>query len=418
MALPDTSSPMFNVDSIRLPAGIRDFAPGAASARRYLAETLIRVYEQWGFAQVITPVFEYEDVLARGLGDTARAETVRFVEPSSGQVLALRPDITPQIARLCATRYSDERGPIRLCYEGPVFRFDRNEGTQKEVIQAGAELCGLSGTAGDVEMIALAASALEAIGLSEPTVDLAHLGLARELLKELALPDRLLERFRERVARRDRAEVAVLLEQAKGAKNVREFAAMLPTLSGDTNVIAAAAEKAPTARMRAALSQLQDVVNGLKARGVKAALHVDLNEIRGFEYYTGLRFSAFVEGSAQPVLAGGRYDELIGGYGYPRPAVGFAVDVESAALALENRGKTPWRERASVGTLVVGRADEAAHEAERLRSKGARVAVFPDELSHAAAREYAKRWGFADVVFAGMHHREKKTLVKGSRKRG
>src|SRR5881392_515516 len=110
--------------SLRLPTGMRDFAPRAAAARRKIAETLLGVFEMWGFARVITPAFEYEETLALGLGGAGRAAAIRFVEPSSGQVVALRPDITPQVARLIATRFADEPGAVRLCYEGTVVRLE------------------------------------------------------------------------------------------------------------------------------------------------------------------------------------------------------------------------------------------------------------------------------------------------------
>src|SRR5688572_2102839 len=103
---------------LRLPAGMREYAPEAAAARRRIVDAVGGVFERAGFARVITPAFEYEGGLALGLGDAAGVATVRFVEPSSGQVVALRPDITPQIARLIATRFRDHRGPVRLCYEG------------------------------------------------------------------------------------------------------------------------------------------------------------------------------------------------------------------------------------------------------------------------------------------------------------
>src|SRR3954471_22178988 len=98
---------MSDSPSLRLPTGMRDFAPRAAAARRRIAETLLGVFESWGFARVITPAFEYEEVLGLGLGADARAAALKFVEPSSGRVVALRPDITPQIARLVATRFRD-----------------------------------------------------------------------------------------------------------------------------------------------------------------------------------------------------------------------------------------------------------------------------------------------------------------------
>ena len=114
------------------------------------------MFERRGFARVITPAFEYEDVLALGLGDAARAATVRFVEPSSGQVVALRPDITPQIARLIATRFRDEPGPVRLCYEGTVVRLERGGARASgSSSQAGVELAGVPGPDGDAEVIAL-----------------------------------------------------------------------------------------------------------------------------------------------------------------------------------------------------------------------------------------------------------------------
>src|SRR6185503_11418169 len=157
--------------------------------------------ERRGFARVITPAFEYEDVLALGLGDAARAATFRFVEPSSGQVVALRPDITPQIARLIATRYRDEPGPVRLCYEGTVVRLERAARGQRELMQAGVELAGVPGAEGDAEAIALAVEALAAVGLPRPTVDLDHLGLAREVLTALALPDATMDDARRCIAK-------------------------------------------------------------------------------------------------------------------------------------------------------------------------------------------------------------------------
>src|SRR5262245_51814825 len=167
---------MSDSPSLRLPTGMRDFAPRAAAFRRRVAELLLGVFERWGFARVITPAFEYEEVLALGLGPAGRASAIRFVEPSSGQVVALRPDITPQIARLVATRFRDERGPLRLCYEGTVVRLERGA-RSREVIQAGVELCGVPGSRGDAELIGLGAAALAAAGLGEPTIDLGHLGL-------------------------------------------------------------------------------------------------------------------------------------------------------------------------------------------------------------------------------------------------
>jgi len=332
---------MAEVPILRLPAGMRDYAPDAAAARRRTVEALCAVFERRGFARVITPAFEYEDVLALGLGDAARAATVRFVEPSSGQVVALRPDITPQVARLIATRFRQERGPVRLCYEGTVVRLTRGGRGQRELIQAGVELAGLPGPDGDAEMIALAVEALAAVGLHRPTIDLGHLGLAREVLNALELPDAAVGEARRRIAKRDSAGLAPVLAQARGSRAAVAFARLLPELSGDPSVLERAAKTAPGGGIKRALADVGAIVAAVRARRLDARLHVDLGEVRGFDYYTGVRFQAFVPGAPDAVLSGGRYDDLLGRYGRSSPAVGFAVDVDAVVGAVEHQASIP-----------------------------------------------------------------------------
>jgi len=393
--------------SFRLPVGIRDLTPDAAAARRRVAECLIVEFEKWGYAQVITPAFEYENVLARGLGSVGRGATLRFVEPSSGQVLALRPDITPQIARLVATRFAAHASPLRLSYEGTVFRHDPGQRSQREVMQAGVELAGVAGPSGEQEAVTLAVSALAAVGLKDPTIDLGHLGLSREVIDGLKLPAPLLPRFRTCVRRRDGAGVAGMMKDAAGSRSIQAFARLLPTLAGKPSVIAQALDKAPTAGIRDALKGLADVVSALESADLRARIHVDLSEVRGFDYYTGVRFQVFAHGAARAVGGGGRYDQLIGRYGEARPAVGFAIDVEAAATALEAQGGARYDSPTERdGILVVGRPEAAALEAARLRRKGHRCAVFPaaqnERSSSVALRKraesYAEQWGFAKVV--------------------
>src|SRR5215831_14114054 len=397
---------MSDSPSLRLPTGMRDFAPRAAASRRRIAEVLLEVFERWGFARVITPAFEYEEVLALGLGDAARAAAIRFVEPSSGQVVALRPDITPQVARLIATRFSDEPGAVRLCYEGTVVRLERGAHGQRELIQAGVEMAGVSGPSGDAEVIALGVAALAAAGLPRPTIDLGHLGLAREVLAALALPERDLEEARRRIGKRDAAGLEEVLRAARGSAAARRFAALLPELSGSPSVLAAATKKAPTAGVRRALGDLRAIVEAVEARGVDARLHVELGEVRGFDYYTGVRFQGFVPGAPDAVLAGGRYDDLLGRYGRPSPAVGFAIDVEAAAGALEAaathspRAAAAQARNGAGGALVVGPAVQAMRTADELRRGGKRAVAELTGLRGAELEAYARRWGFAEIVRA------------------
>src|SRR5262245_32095424 len=144
------------------------------------------VLESWGYARLITPVFEHADVLERGLGHDARAAAIRFVEPGTGEVVALRPDITPQVARVVATRLADVEGPIRLCYEGAATRLASELG-QREILQAGIELIDAGEPDGDAEVLAVAAAALAATRLPETRLDVGHVAPVRCVLD--AAPD-------------------------------------------------------------------------------------------------------------------------------------------------------------------------------------------------------------------------------------
>ena len=405
---------MPDTPSLRLPPGMRDFAPRAAAARRRIAETLLGVFEAWGYARVITPAFEYEDVLGLGLGPEARAEALRFVEPSSGRVVALRPDFTPQIARLIATRFRDEKGPLRLCYEGTVLRLERGARSQRELIQAGVELAGVGGPHGDADVIALGAAALAAAGLAAPelelTMDLGHLGLMREILAALELGPEGERAVRAAIAKRDPSGLDAALASARGGKAVLRFVRALPGLAGDPAVVLkTAASQAPSAAIRRAVGDLQDIVDAVAGRAPPVRLHVDLAEVRGFDYYTGVRFQAFAVGSAEPVLQGGRYDDLLERYGRQKcPAVGFAIDVEAAAAALEasaskreGQGETGNAVFESNRVLVTGPPTAAAAHAVQLRAAGRPAAALLVPMSRADAEDYGTRWGYGQIVEAG-----------------
>jgi len=393
------------------------------------------VFERWGFSRVITPAFEYEDVLALGLGTSGRAAAIRFVEPSSGQVVALRPDITPQIARLIATRFHDEPGPVRLCYEGTVVRLERGARGQRELIQAGVELARVAGPHGDAEVIALAAAALAATGLASPTIDLGHLGLAREVLGALELSPEATEEVRGRIAKRDGAGLESLLRGARGSKAAARFAALLPELSGPPSILQKAIKQAPSDGVRRALADLARIVAAVEERQIPARLHIDLGEVRGFDYYTGLRFQGYAEGAGQAVLGGGRYDDLLGRYGRPSPAVGFAVDVEVAAAALEAAHASQAQANGAAagggsgngglatsggpaGVLIAGPASAALRHADELRAAGKRVAVDLVGLSPAALDSYARRWGFAEIIRVKNRKPDSEARARRARKDG
>jgi ATP phosphoribosyltransferase regulatory subunit len=377
--------------AIRLPVGVRDFLPQAAARRRAIAEALLAEFERWGYDRIITPAFEYLDVLARGLGADARAAVLRFVEPATGEVVALRPDITPQVARIAATRLDDGHGPVRLCYEGSVLRLAAGARGQRELIQAGVELVDAGSPSGDAEVLALADAALRAAHLGAITLDVGHVALVRAALAPVV--DAALRReLGELIARKDGDGVA-RAAHGRVPPRARRLLAELPGLYGAPHAVLARARALPLDRAcRDALDELERALALASAAGAAARLTVDLGDGRGFEYYTGLRFAGFVVGVGDAVLRGGRYDDLVGRYGRPARATGFAIDVEAIAQAEQAVGAEPTP--AARGWLIAGGPEARRHAvAAALRRRGDRVTVDHGARTGAEALAYAAEIG-------------------------
>ncbi len=317
----------------------------------------------------------------------------------TGEIVALRPDITPQVARLVATRLADVGGPVRLCYEGAVARLTTGARGQREILQAGVELYGAGSPEGDAEAVSLAAAALAAAALPEVRLEVGHVALARHALAAIA-------------GEEQRAAVALALLRKDKAGVVRAAAGLpralrllleaLPGLYGEPRAVLgeARALRLPGA-VRRAVDSLEEVLDSLDE--VALPLAVDLGEVRGFDYYTGIRLAGFVPGAGDAVLAGGRYDELAARYGRPVRAVGFAIDVEAIAEAQSAAG-VPMPARAE-GVLVAApraRRREAGKLAAALRAAGSRAAVDLGPLrGRRAVIDYAVRAGFSRVIELG-----------------
>jgi ATP phosphoribosyltransferase regulatory subunit len=349
---------------------VRDFLPRAAQRRRALAERVEAVFEAWGYARLITPIYEHADVLERGLGAGGKSQAIRFVEPGTGEVVALRPDITPQVARIVATRLADVEGPLRLCYEGTVMRLGGELG-QREILQAGIELVGAGEPDGDAEVLAVASAALVATQLPETRLDIGHVAPARFILESVT-DDEARARVAAALARKDRGGLRAATRDLPA--QIGGLAEALGSLYGPAGATLARASQLPwPADVRAALDRLAAVLAAFAqlADPPAPAVTIDLGDVRGEGYYTGVRFAGYAGGAPDAVLRGGRYDELIGRYGRAHSATGFAVDLEALAQAQRAVGIDP--PALSRGVAVYGA--NAAAVARALRARGQRAVV-------------------------------------------
>jgi ATP phosphoribosyltransferase regulatory subunit len=375
-------------DGLAAPRGARDLLPHACRRRRELVRALVGTFERWGYEQVATPLVESFEMLGRGLSEADRARCVRFIEAGSGELVALRSDVTPQIARMLSRRLGGELPSdvvYRWCYAADVVRQPTAERDATEHHQVGVELVGDADTAADVELVALCDEALRDLGLAEHRIDLAHGRIASSLVDALGLDADGIAAVYAKLARKDESgTLAVLAEH--GVTGARAAAvASLCGLYGGAEVLERASAELGALR---GLAELRAAVDGLARAGhVLDRVTLDLGEVRGFDYYTGLRMRVWAPRIPRPIVRGGRYDGLFARYGAPRAATGFAIDLDALEAALDGAGKgdAPPRTRAHLVALASTATDAnaravAAEIAAGARQAGARAWVHPSAM--------------------------------------
>lgn len=369
---------------------MRDWLPDESETQSHLARSVMSVFELSGYRRVILPLFEYASVLENGASNVDSDALLRFVEPETGEVLALRSDLTLQIARLAATRLRGMPQPVRLAYEGSVLRRRHERARQhRQIPQAGIELLGREGPDGDLEVLGAAVRAVQAAGLEDFVLDLGHARIAGSLLDCVPLERRrpLIEALlcKDTVGLRRHAHDSHL--------DPRLFRALveLPALHGDASVwqrAHAVLDDTPAAPF---VRELRLLADGLSEARLCSRIFLDLGETRNFEYYTGPMFQILAEGPGEPVGSGGRYDALLSRFGLDCPAAGFAVNLDNLGWAVRRTGVMG---KGRTRVLIEGGGARARELAALLRHERV-CAVCHDGEAHEA---YATAWGYSHLV--------------------
>ena len=304
------------------PQGTQDLLFDAARLLRRCEATLAALFESAGFAEVIPPSIESADVFG--------PEAFRALD-RSGHLLALRADFTAQVARIAATRLAGV-SPLRLYYRGSVVREGAAEsGVPRERLQAGCELVGAGGPEADAEILSLATRSLHALGLSDTRVSVGAVGYFAALVAAAGAGERLTRALSDAIDRKDLPTLRALCEREVPPGKAREALLLLarpPRAQEDAqSLLRQAKDLAPSDPALHALQQLGATL--ARAKSLGAELEVDLGEVRGLGYYTGLVFNLYAAGAPRSVGGGGRYDTLLGRFGDPRPAVGFSLELDA-----------------------------------------------------------------------------------------
>lgn len=325
-----------------LPDGVEEILPAQAHQIEAMRRRLLDLYDSWGYELVMPPLIEFSESLLIGLGSDMDLQTFKVTDQISGRTLAIRPDITPQAARIDAHSFARE-GATRLCYAGTVLHTrPKSPLASRTPLEVGAELYGDSSCDSDIEIICLMLETLQLAGVSKLHLDLGHVGIFKGIVAAAGLDDVQQQELFELYRRKAMADLGLFVQQNVKQEPWRTQLRELAALNGDISVLENARSlfrDAPEA-VSAALAQLSAVAGEIQQRVPDVTLFFDLSELRGYQYHTGLVFAAYAIGYGEALANGGRYDNVGAVFGRARPATGFSADLKAITSLLATQGES------------------------------------------------------------------------------
>ncbi len=385
-------------DNALLPAGMQDGLPPEASMEADAVGSLMATFAAWGYQRVKPPLMEFETSLLGGIGQALSAEAFRLQDPISRRMMALRPDQTPQVARIAGSRMAHSPRPLRLAYSGEIVRVRGSQiRSERQFGQVGAELIGSNTWQADVEVVLMALDALEATGINDITVDLGLPSLVSAITKDANMDEETTSALRTALDRKDGSEVTAL------EKNITKgVAKILTDVLGAVGPATTAINKLKSIKLGAEAKELVEslsrVVDGILAARPDASITIDPVENRGFEYHTGVTFAFFSIHSRGELGRGGRYQ------------TDFGASVEQATgltLFMDTILKTLPARPAKDAVLLPPETIDA--DAKKLRDEGW---ITIRQLDDAASPEIeAKRLGCSHVLINGQASKIKASKI-------
>jgi ATP phosphoribosyltransferase regulatory subunit len=314
-----------------LPEYVEDILPPEAARIEVLRSRLLSLFRGFGYELVIPPLLEYIESLLTGTGQDLDLRTFKLVDQISGRTMGVRADMTPQVARIDA-HLLNQLGVTRLCYCGSVLHArPRGITATREPLQIGAEIYGHAGVESDIEVQRLLRSSLSAADLRDVRLDVGHVGVFRALVRGAHVDPELEAELLAVLQRKDRPGLNALVS-GMDARTARALE-LLPELYGGTEVLGEAERLLPDdPAIRSALRTLGELIadNGM-------AIGIDLADLRGYHYHSGVVFAAYAAGVPSAIALGGRYDEVGMAFGRARPATGFSIDLRELARASQTK---------------------------------------------------------------------------------
>lgn len=388
---------------LHTPDGVRDIYNSECRKIMKLSEKIHNQLIKYGCSDIKTPTLEFFNVYDSQNNAFDCRNMYKFFD-KDGEILVLRPDYTPAIARCVAKYYKDETLPLRFCYEGNTFINQSDyQGRLKETTQCGAEYIGDSSSFADAEMLALVVDSLKSVGLDEFQLSIGHALYYEGLVKAASLSLNQEEEIKSLIVNKNFLELEKFIKTLDLENDLLALFEGLNTFSVDIDKLNELEKNAQKYdRVLFAIQNLQELYKLLKLYKIDEYVSFELGMISIHNYYTGMIFSGYTYGSGEPIVKGGRYDKLISRFGKDTPAIGFTIVVDQVMDALKNQSKQ-LEESYSTELLVFSedRIEEAINIASKLRKDGKNIQTLMknSNLSKEDYYEYAKKMNISRVEF-------------------
>lgn len=387
---------------LHIPEGVRDIYNGECQLKLSIEQKMHQVLHSYGFSDIQTPMFEFFDVFSKERGTIASREMYKFFDRDNN-TLVLRPDMTPAIARCVGKYFKEEELPLRLCYKGSTFINNSSyQGKLKETTQLGAELINDGSVDADAEMIALTIECLKNTGLEDFQVEIGHAEFLIGLLEEAKFDENETEQLKELIEKKNVFGVEELVEGKKLPENIKELLLKITDMYGDIENISHAKTLTNNPCAVKAIERLEELYEILKSYGVSDYVTFDLGLISKYNYYTGIIFKAYTYGTGEPIVKGGRYDNLMKQFGKEAPAIGLAIVVDQLMTAIDKQENVDSESKESYLVLYENECRKKAIDyAKSCRKEGKEIQLTHKDPNFTLEdyKAHAKRIGMQHLLY-------------------
>jgi len=360
---------------LHTPIGVKDILSEEARVKKAVCRNIEKTFESYGYSAVESPMYEYIEVFSdEKMGSISPKEMFRFFD-KDGNLLALRSDMTPPIARIAATQYQHNNGPLRFCYFGNAFRDSESyQGKRCEYAQAGIELMGAYGADADAEVIVIAVKSILSSGIKEFKLNIGQVKFFNAILAETGMDKETLEELKDVIAHRNYVGMDKIVENSSMPELTRKLFTELPKLVGGRNIIEYTRKLTSSKDALEALDEMENLYDLIKMYGIDKYVSFDLSMVNKLNYYTGIIFRGYTYGTGYSIVDGGRYDNLVSQFGKNKPAVGFGIKIDEVIKAAykENPSLAEGGIKAMIASSKEGKK-AAIETAEIYRANGLNV---------------------------------------------